>query len=112
MVVLNLKLESFSRMIREKLLELDFDRQRHVDQASTALAFGHRIDARRHEDALVDGLQPDVEIELRPLANGHETLTEGFANRHLESMLAHLARTVEEVAHVHAERRILNGHEG
>ena len=39
MVVLNLILESFSRMIREKLLELDFDGQGDVDEAASALAF-------------------------------------------------------------------------
>ena len=91
-VVFNLILDCFPRMIREKLLELDFDGQGDVDEASSALALGHRVDLRGHEDPLVHRLQPGVEIERCPGAHGDEALAHPVADSDGESVLAHVTR--------------------
>lgn len=63
-VVLNLILDGFPRMIPEEFLELDFDGQRDVDEAATALPLGDGVDLGRDENALVHRLESNVEIEL------------------------------------------------
>jgi len=110
-VVLNLILESFPRMIREKLLELDSDRQGDVDEAPAALPLGRRVDVGGHQDALVHRLEPEVDLDLGTLAHADETLAERLGGRDVESLLAHLAGLVEEVANIHAERGLLEGHD-
>jgi hypothetical protein len=103
-VVLNLKLESFSRMIREKLLELDFDGLGDVDEASSALALGDRVDLGGDEDPLVHRLEAHVEIELGALLDGDDALAHRLADGDRQALLSHLARAVHEVADVQAER--------
>lgn len=111
-VVLNLILESFPRMIREKLLELDLDGHGDVDEASAALALGHGIELDAGQNTLVDGLEPGVDLDDRSLANGDHPLAELLVCGDVELMLAHLARAVHEVAHVDAEGGVVMGHEG
>src|SRR6187402_2931865 len=97
-------------MIREKLLELDLDRQRDVDEAPPALALGGRVDLARDENTLVNRLEAHVEIELRIGANAHEPLTHGLLDEDRELLFAHLAGMIDEVTNVQTVRRMLDGH--
>ena len=102
-VILNLILDCFSRMIPEELLELDFDRQGDVDEAPSALPLGDRIDFRGDENALVHGLQAHMQIESRAALHRHEPLAHLLGDVDGERLFAHLTGTVDEIAHAQTE---------
>lgn len=106
-VVVNLEVRRFRIRIREKFLNLDFDRQFDVAEAASALAGGLHIDVDGHEDTLVHGLETDPFGERRTRLDRHQTLAPAFAEHHLEVVLTHLARTAHQVAHVDAERGVV-----
>ncbi|MBT2516174.1 hypothetical protein [Streptomyces sp. ISL-90] len=49
-------------------------------------------------------LESNVDVELGARAHGDEALSHRVDDWHSESLLAHLTRTVQDVAHVQAER--------
>lgn len=106
-VVVNLEVRRFRIRIREKFLNLDFDWQFDVAEAPSALARGQDIDVDGHQDALMHRLETDPFCERRALWHGHQTLAPALAEHHLEVVLAHLARTAHQIAHVDAERGVV-----
>jgi hypothetical protein len=62
-VVVNLKIKSFVRRIREKFLEIDLDRHLDVGEASSAHPDGRRGELCAHQDSLVHRLESDVRID-------------------------------------------------
>lgn len=106
-VVVNLEVRRFRIRIREKFLNLDFDRQFDVAEAASALAGRQCVDVDGHEDPLVNGLETHLLGERRALLDGDQTLAPALGEHHLEVVLAHLPGTVHQIAHVDAERRIV-----
>ncbi len=76
MVIVNLMFGGFITRVREKLGKFDFDRLSELIQASSALADGLGFDLRRHINTLVNGLESDLNTQLFPGRNHHQTLTE------------------------------------
>jgi hypothetical protein len=108
-VVLNLEVSFFLTRIREKLLELDFDGPSDVDEAATTHAGVLRIDDSRDQNALVDRLQTDIQIEFGTGLIGHDPLSPGILQGHGELMFAHLSRLADDVADGEDERTTHSG---
>lgn len=106
MVVLNLEVSFFLTRIREKLLELDFDWPDDIGQAASADAFVLGIRRSGDENALMNGLHPDVEIDVRTLLEGDDPLTPLFGEGDGESVFAHLTGVSDDVADGHHERAV------
>lgn len=107
MIVENRVIKSFVKRIRENVLEFDFYRQMDVGEAATADSVGRSGDMNRGQDAVVQPLETQVDIEDRVGLNGHEALTELLGNNDLELVLAHLAGTMDEVVDPHRVGRLL-----
>ena len=106
MVVVNLIIKSFVRRIREKLLEIDLDRDLDVSQTAASLADGRRSDFSRDENSLVNRLQTQSSVQSRTLGDTDQTLAQPLLDRESKSLLAHLAGPVHHVAHADSERRV------
>jgi len=101
-IVVNRVVERLVTRIREKLLELDFDRLGDGVEAPHALPRGGGPNVARDEDSVVQALKSQVKIDLGALSyhecGGAKVL--GYTERQV--LLAHLAGPVHEVANVHA----------
>jgi len=104
MILDNRVVKSFVNRVREKFLNLDFDRQFDRIEASTALAGGDRGDVRGDENAVVQGFEAHVEVHLRVLGDADQGIAERFGYGNIELMLSHLAGAVHEVVHRNGER--------
>lgn len=106
-VVLNLILESFVLRIREKLLNIDFDRVLDVDEAPNTLASCSRIHLSAHQDAVVQRLQAQVEVHGSPFRHADHGVAEALRGWDVQLPFTHLARSVHDVAHVERPRGLL-----
>jgi hypothetical protein len=99
MIVGNRVIKSFVHRIREKLRKIDLEGNLDVDQAAHALSLGDNIDIAGDEDAVVEGLQSDIEVHVRAGLHSDDGVAEPFGYNDVERVLAHLARTVKKVVH-------------
>ena len=104
MILDNRVVKSFVNRVREKFLNLDFDGQFDLVEASTALAGGDRSDVCRDQDAVVERFEAHVEVHFRVLGDADQGIAEGFGYDDIQLVLAHLAGAVHEVVHRDGER--------
>ena len=104
MVVVNLKIKSFVRRIRENFLEIDLDRHLDVGEASAAHPDGRRGELCADQDSLVDRLESEVRVDRRTLGNADQPLPHFRADREADLLLAHLTWAVHEVIHMNGVR--------
>ena len=110
-IISNREVESFIERIREKLLEFDSERDR--DGVEAAYALPHRLgdDLGADEDALVQALELDVDLERCSLFDDRGTGAELLGGADVEGTLAHLTGAMHEIAHVEVERVRCGRHE-
>ena len=99
MIVLNCVVKSFVERIREKLGKLDFDRDADIDEAPNTLALGGRVDVAGHQDAVVEGLEAGVDVQLCTPANANDGVAHFVVDCDVDRLLAHLAGAVHDVDH-------------
>ena len=104
MILDNRVVKSFVNRVREKFLNLDFDRQFDRIEASSALAGGDRGDVCGDENAVVQGFETHVEVHLGVFGDADQGIAEGFGYDDIEFVLAHLAGAVHKVVHRNGER--------
>ena len=104
MILDNRVVKSFVNRVREKFLNLDFDRQFDFIEASTALASGDRGDVGGDQNAVVQRFEPHVEMHFRVLGDADHGIAERFGYGDIEAVLTHLAGAVHEVVHRNGER--------
>jgi len=118
MIFRNRVVKSFVLRVREKLLDFDLHRKCDVIQAATALSFGNRVDIRRHQNAVVERLEPHVEAQHRTIADAHHGVPEAFGYDDIDFALTRLAGAMHEVedrdvvwvvSHVRHEGRVYAG---
>jgi hypothetical protein len=98
-VVVNLKVKSFLRRIREKFLKIDLDGQRDVAQASTADACRGCSGFCAYQYPLVDGLECHVKVDRFACCHAHESFAKLLGRGHRNRVLAHLSWPVDQVVH-------------
>lgn len=99
MVVVNLKVKSFLRRIREKFLKIDLDGQRDVAQAPSADACRGCRGVSAHQNSIVNGLECQVQVDTFACCNAHESFAELLWGYHGNGLLAHLSWPVDQVVH-------------
>jgi heme-degrading monooxygenase HmoA len=98
-IVLNCVVKCFVERIREKLGKLDFNRNADIDEAPYALAVGGAIHVSGHQNAVVEGLETHVDVELRTLTHTDYGVAHLVVDGHVDRLLAHLAGAVHDIDH-------------
>ena len=96
--------KSFVLRVREKLLDFDFDREFDGVEAAHALPEGDGVDVGRDEDAIVQGLETDIQVDDRAVLHADDSIAEALAENSVKLAFAHLTGTVHEVEHRDGER--------
>ena len=97
---MNLVVKSFVLRIREKLLQFDLKWNAHLDEASDAFSDGLAIDLGADQNTVVEGLHPQVDVQLGTLRNADDSVAEIPGNGDVELSLPHLARAVQKIEHL------------
>ena len=103
MIVGNRVIKSFVDRIREKLGEIDFDRNLYLDEAANALTLGHHIDIAGDQNAVVEGFETHIHVKIRAGLNTDYGVAKRFGYNNVERELAHLARPMHQVVHRNGE---------
>ena len=100
------------RRIREKLLKIDLKVYRDLVEAPHALGTRRRASLTRHQNAVVQAFQTQVELELSALGHDRRSGAELLGRHEVDGLLAHLAGAVHDVAHIHAIKARGGRHSG
>jgi len=103
MIVGNRVIKSFVDRIREKLGEIDLERNLHVDEAADALTLGHHINIAGDEDAVVKRFESHICMQVCAGFNTDNGVAKRFGYNNVERELAHLARPMNQVVHRNGE---------
>ena len=107
-IVDNRVVKSLVDRIREKLLDIDLNRQFDPVEASSALSDGHRIDVCVHQDTVVKRLHPKIEVHCRTLFDTDERVSEALCDNYVDFSFASLARSMHEIEDLDVEG-VING---
>ena len=103
MIINNRVIKSFVDRIREKLGEIDFKGNLHINEAANTLTLGHNVDIAGHQNAVVERFETHIHVEIRAGFDTDYGVAKRFGYNNVERELAHLARPMYQVVHRNGE---------